>query len=99
MDNTILKITFKENLSYNSIEMIKDILKNSLGFETEIYELEPTSNETQEERAERFDNGLISENEKEEYLLFKQQEQQADKNISNIFSTKNLKQLEKEGIF
>jgi len=37
--NTTLKINFKENLSDNSIKMIKDILKNSLGFETEITEL------------------------------------------------------------
>ena len=109
--------------------------------------LEPTSNETQEEQAERFDNGLVSESD----LLFKQdkkgicwfcgtdiikdenykhegfyfcsdkcimkynkcerertekaeqesqdEQEQADKNISAIFSTKNLKELEKEGIF
>lgn len=38
--NTILKIKFKENLSDSSIKMIKEILKNSLGFETEIIEVE-----------------------------------------------------------
>ena len=35
-NNTILKISFIENLSNSSIKMIKDILKNSLGFKTEI---------------------------------------------------------------
>ena len=38
-DNTTLKIKFKENLSDNSVKMIKEILKNSLGFETEISEV------------------------------------------------------------
>lgn len=38
--DTKLKIEFKENLSDNSIKMIKDILKNSLGFETNISEIE-----------------------------------------------------------
>ena len=40
MDNTILEIEFKENLSLSSIKMIKDILKDSLGFETTIKEKE-----------------------------------------------------------
>lgn len=34
--DTILKISFEENLSENSIKMIKNILKNSLGFNTKI---------------------------------------------------------------
>jgi len=34
--NTELKIIFNENLSDNSVKMIKDILKGSLGFNTEI---------------------------------------------------------------
>jgi hypothetical protein len=38
--NTKLEIQFKESLSDNSIKMIKDILKDSLGFETEIKEIE-----------------------------------------------------------
>ena len=38
--NTILNIKFNENLSNNSIEMIKNLLKGSLGFETEISEVE-----------------------------------------------------------
>jgi len=37
-DNTTLIIKFEENLSDNSIKMIKDILKDSLGFKTKIYE-------------------------------------------------------------
>lgn len=36
--NTTLKIKFEENLSDNSIKMVKDILKDSLGFNTEIEE-------------------------------------------------------------
>ena len=40
MDNTILEIEFKENLSLSSIKMIKDILKEGLGFETTIKEKE-----------------------------------------------------------
>ena len=39
-DNTTLQIRFDENLSDSSIEMIKDILQNSLGFNTEIEEVE-----------------------------------------------------------
>jgi len=39
MDETTLKIKFEENLSDNSIKMIKNILKDSLGFETEITEI------------------------------------------------------------
>ena len=35
-NNTELKIRFNENLSDSSIKMIKDILKDSLGFYTEI---------------------------------------------------------------
>lgn len=38
MDNTTLKIIFEENLSDDSIKMIKDILQDSLGFKTEIQE-------------------------------------------------------------
>ena len=40
MTNTKLEIQFKESLSDNSIKMIKDILKDSLRFETEIKEIE-----------------------------------------------------------
>lgn len=36
--NTELRIKFKENLADSSIKMIKDILKDSLGFETVIEE-------------------------------------------------------------
>lgn len=39
-NNTELKIKFNENLSDNSIKMIKDILSGSLGFETVIEELQ-----------------------------------------------------------
>jgi len=39
-DKTKLIIHFEENLSDNSIKMIKDILKDSLGFETKIFEVE-----------------------------------------------------------
>ena len=35
-EETTLRIQFKENLSDNSIKMIKDILKGSLGFESTI---------------------------------------------------------------
>jgi len=38
--NTKLQISFNENLSDNSIKMIKDILNDSLGFKTDIEELE-----------------------------------------------------------
>jgi len=37
---TILKISFYESLSDSSIKMIKDILKNSLGYKTEIQEIQ-----------------------------------------------------------
>ena len=40
MVNTKLEIKFEENLSDSSIKMIKDILWNSLGFKTEILEIE-----------------------------------------------------------
>ena len=36
MENTTLKLKFNENLSENSIKMIKELLEGSLGFETEI---------------------------------------------------------------
>ena len=39
-DNTTLKIEFEENLSNSSIEMIKKILWDSMGFKTKIEELE-----------------------------------------------------------
>ena len=39
-DNTTLKIQFEENLSDSSIEMIKKILWDSMGFKTKIEELE-----------------------------------------------------------
>ena len=38
-ENTTLKVKFNENLSDNSIKMIREILKGSLGFETEILEI------------------------------------------------------------
>lgn len=38
--NSILKIKFNESLSDSSIKMIKDILYDSLRFETEIEEME-----------------------------------------------------------
>ena len=37
---TILKISFYESLSDSSVKMIKDILKNSLGYKTKIEELQ-----------------------------------------------------------
>lgn len=37
---TILKISFEESLSDSSIKQIQNILKDSLGFNTEIEELE-----------------------------------------------------------
>ena len=38
-DNTILRIEFNENLSDGSINMIQDIIKDSLGFENIIKEI------------------------------------------------------------
>jgi len=37
---TILKVSFEESLSDSSIKQIQSILKNSLGFNTKIEELE-----------------------------------------------------------
>lgn len=39
MEETTLKIKFNESLSDSSIKMIKDILKDSLGYETKITEV------------------------------------------------------------
>jgi len=38
-ENTILKITFDENLGDNSLNLIKKVLKESLGFNVEIEEI------------------------------------------------------------
>lgn len=54
MDNTILKIEFEENLCNNSIKMIKDILEGSLGFKTQIEEVDKSLLEKLERYKEGF---------------------------------------------
>ena len=78
---------------------IKDFIK---GLKWVLDEQEQESQEHKQEITKLISQERDKRHQELNKLLFKQEkdeQQQADKNITKLFSNKNLKELEKEGIF